>query len=118
MRMIAIAALAAGLSGNAAAEGLVEGYTCCNLHYEGDWISDGNWSGSPMIPAGARIRVRSYGWWSNRAFVEIDGTPFRFGQDYGRGEEPLEKFVSKWIVADDPRPRIALFPDTVRTAIF
>jgi hypothetical protein len=118
MRMIAIAALAAGLSGAAYGQALVEGYTCCNLHYEADWISDGNWSGSPIIPAGARIRVVSFGWWNNRAFVEIDGTPFRLGHDYGRAEEPLDKFVSKWIVAENPRNKIALYPEHVKTAIF
>ena len=33
------------------AEDLPEGYTCCNLHDDGDWISDANWGTMPVIPA-------------------------------------------------------------------
>src|SRR5688572_20664338 len=42
------------------------GYTCCNLHHVDGWISDGNWSESPIIPAGAPIKVTGYG--SNRVY--------------------------------------------------
>jgi hypothetical protein len=44
-------------TGAAVAPALPTGYTCCNLHYENDWISDANWSSMPMIPAGASIKV-------------------------------------------------------------
>ena len=114
---IAIAALGAAMAAPSFAQALLEGYTCCNLHYADDWISDANWTGSPMIPAGARIKVTSYGW-NNRAHVEIDGKPFRLGHDYGRNEEKLEQFVAKWVVADDPRRKIERYPEKVRTAIF
>lgn len=92
-----------------------EGYTCCNLHYDRDWISDANWSTFPMIPAGARIKVTSYG--SNRASVEIDGKNFRIGQDYGRGDESLESFIGKLILKENPRDRIAAYPEGIREAI-
>ena len=117
MRKLAIAALAAAFAAPAFGQALVEGYTCCNLHYADDWISDANWSGSPMIPAGARIKVLSYGW-NNRAYVEIDGKPFRFGHDYGRKEESLEAFVTKYVVQEDPKKKIARYPQKVRDAIF
>ena len=94
---------------------LPEGYTCCNLHHVDDWISDGNWQGFPMIPAGTPIRVTAYG--INRAYVEIDGKAFRIGQDYGRAQEPLESYIAKLVVADDPRAKIATYPDPVREAI-
>lgn len=95
--------------------GLKEGYTCCNLHFNGDWISDANWSINPMIPADAPIRILSYGRY--RAFIEIDGKPMRLGQDYGREQESLERFATKWVVERSPKERIATFPPDVREAI-
>jgi hypothetical protein len=94
---------------------LPAGYTCCNLHYADDWISDANWGAFPMIPAGTPIRVVGYG--AHRAFVEIDGKAFRVGHDYGRGQESVEQFVARLVVKDDPRDRLQDWPDAVREAI-
>jgi hypothetical protein len=94
---------------------LPSGYTCCNLHHADDWISDANWGTFPMIPAGAPIKVVGYG--SNRAFVEISGMQFRIGHDYGRGQETLEQYVAKIVVKEDPRARIAAWPEPVREAM-
>lgn len=92
-----------------------ESYTCCNLRYEGDWISDLNGIGLPFVPAGARITVKDYGRY--RAYVLIDGRPMRIGQDYGRKQETKEQYVAKLIVKDDPRQRMASFPPAVQAAI-
>ncbi len=92
-----------------------EGFTCCNLHFNGDWISDANWSVNPMIPAGTPIRILSYGRY--RAFVEVDGKPMRLGQDYGREQESLERFAAKWVVDKDPKERIATYAPAIREAI-
>src|ERR1700741_2536797 len=78
-----------------------DGYTCCNLHYDADRISDANWRNFPMIPAGATIRIVSYG--INTAVVEIDGKPIRIAHEYGRDQESLEKYVAKLVVPFDPR---------------
>lgn len=94
---------------------LLEGYTCCNLHYEGDWISDSNFGSLPFIPAGTPVKLKSYGRY--RLHVDMDGKPMRIGQDYGRAQETLEKFAAKLIVKEDPRPRIAKYPAEVREAI-
>lgn len=94
---------------------LGKGFTCCNLHYQGDWISDQNWTGFPFLPAGLPASVVSYG--RNMANIEIDGRAMRLGHDYGRAQEPLERFVAKGIVKDDPRARLAGFPPAVREAI-
>jgi hypothetical protein len=116
-KRLRIACLAAiGLASNAAfGEDMPSGYTCCNFHYEKDWISDANWRYLPMIPAGAKIKVLDYG--SNRASVEIDGKPMRIGHDYGRREQKLQEFVQKLVVKSDPKARIAKYPDNVRAAI-
>jgi hypothetical protein len=94
---------------------LREGFTCCNLHYERDWISDSNFGALPFIPAGTPVKLKSYG--SNRLYVDMDGKEMRIGLDYGRAQETLEKFAEKLIVTDDPKAKIAKYPADVREAI-
>jgi hypothetical protein len=92
-----------------------QGYACCVLHYDGDWISDGNYASLPMIPIGTPVEVLSYG--RNRAYVKVDGKPMRLGHDLGRDQESLDDWVKKLVVADDPRPRLGAYPRTVQAAI-
>lgn len=92
-----------------------KGYSCCVLHYEGDWINDYNYGELPMIPAGTPIEVLSYG--HHRAFVKVDGKPMRLGHDYGREQETLDAWVNKIVVNEDPRPRIGAYPSAVQAAI-
>lgn len=94
---------------------VLSGYTCCNFHYEKDWINDGNYAQLPMIPAGSPIRVIDYGRY--RASVDIDGKAFRLGLDYGRTAETTEQWVAKLIVASDPKVKMAGYPANVRQAI-
>ncbi len=94
---------------------LFQGYTCCNLHYEGDWISDSNYANLPMIPAGTPVKVLSYG--RERAHVDMNGKPYRLGHDYGREQESLEQWVKKLVVPSDPRTRLATFPKQTQDAI-
>lgn len=104
-----------GQAGSAAsAPSLLSGYTCCNLHYENDWISDANWSSLPMIPAGASIKVIDYGRY--RITVEIDGRRMRLGLDYGR-QQSLEEWAKKLVVTEDPRRTIAAWPAPIRDAV-
>jgi hypothetical protein len=98
-----------------ASRGIFQGYTCCNLHYDRDWISDANWGNLPKIAPGTPIKVTSYGF--NRAAVEIDGKPMRLGHDYGRNEESLEKWVSKIVVKTSPKAKIERAPEKIRAAI-
>lgn len=98
----------------AAAPEMLSGYTCCNLHYEGDWISDANWSSMPMIPAGASIKLLDY--WNYRFTAEIDGRKMRLGLDYGR-QESADAWARKIVIQQDPRPRIAAWPTPVRDAV-
>lgn len=94
---------------------LISGYTCCNFHYEKDWINDGNYAQLPMIPAGSPIKVISYG--NSRAQVEIEGRPYRLSHDYGREQETLEQWVRKLVVDQDPKVKLATYPPAVRQAI-
>lgn len=122
---VLLALLAAALGGAQAQAGwfdsgkeeapLREGFTCCNLHYEDDWISDSNYGSLPFIPAGTPVKLKSYG--RNRVHVDMDGKPMRIGLDYGRAQETLEQFAEKLILAEDPKSRIAKYPADVREAI-
>lgn len=93
------------------------GYTCCNLHYDGDWISDANYTDLPFIPAGTPISVVYPAKDSYRAYATIGGRPFRLGLDFGRAVEGTEQWVSKIVMRDDPRINNAAWALDVRQAI-
>ena len=90
-------------------------YTCCNFHYNGDWINDGNYAQLPMIPAGTPIKLNSIDRYI--AYVEIDGKKYRLGLDYGRTAETTELWAGKLIVKDDPKAKLAIWSPDVRKAI-
>lgn len=90
------------------------GYTCCNFHPAGDWVSDANWFIHPKIPAGAPIRVVAYGDW--RVDVDIGGRRMSLGLDYGRMQS-LRTWAKLMIVAEDPKDRIGAWPDAVQEAV-
>jgi serine/threonine protein kinase len=91
------------------------GYTCCNLHASGDWVSDLNYATDTLIPAGSPIRVEDYGRW--RVFTELDGKKVRIGLDYGRSSETLAQYIRKLTVDKDLRFRMAQFPTSIQDAI-
>jgi hypothetical protein len=92
-----------------------QGYACCNLHYNKDWIADTNYAELPLIAAGTPIEVVKYG--SNRAEIKIDGKPLRLGHDYGRAQEALDEWVRKIVVNDDPKGKINAYPAATQEAI-
>jgi len=100
---------------SAAATMATADYTCCNLHYEDDWISDANWSDLPMIPAGARIFVQSAG--PKSAEVLIEGRPMRLGLDYGRAQSTMSAFLQRLVVTKDPRLAIDAMPTKLQDAV-
>jgi hypothetical protein len=96
---------------------LGEGFLCCNMRTDGKtWISDSNYleKDSATLPAGTPVRHDGYG--RQRVLVLIDGKRFTIGNDYSRTLR-LEEFARRYIVAEDPRPRIAALPPAIRAAI-
>lgn len=91
------------------------GFTCCNLHFDGDTISDNNYAELEVLPAGTPVTVMGYG--KNRANIDVDGKPMRLGHDEGRDKETLDDWVNKIVTSEDPRPRIAGFPANIQAAI-
>jgi len=114
-KMVAVIAACLAQAAIAQDASLPAGYTCCNLHYDKDKISDANWTLAAMIPAGAPIKVLSWG--SNEAAVEIDGKPYRIVHEYGRKEESLQSFVGKLVVKASPRAKVDKWPEPIRAAV-
>ena len=97
------------------AQGLRLGFACCNLRYAGDWVSDMGSGELPFIAVGTQMLVREVE--GSRANVEADGKSYRFGHDYGRAQEKTPEWVDKLVVLDDPAPKLAKFPASIRAAI-
>lgn len=113
---LAVAALLGALSLPAAAQPAFDGFLCCNMRTDGSWISDSNYaeSGKRIIPVGTPTRVTGYG--RQRVNVLIDGKKQDIGNDYSRDLD-LGAFAKRYVVTEDPAPRIAGFPPKIREAI-
>jgi len=95
---------------------LGEGFLCCNMRTKGDWISDSNYmeAGKTMIPFGTRVKFAGFGRY--RMHLEIDGKRQSIGNDYSR-DLSMEVFARRYLIKDDPRPKVAAAPPKVRSAI-
>src|SRR5882724_453479 len=95
---------------------LGEGFLCCNMRTKGDWISDSNYmeAGKTMIPFGTRVKFAGFGRY--RMHLEIDGRRQSIGNDYSR-DLAMEVFARRYLIKDDPRPKVAAAPPKVRSAI-
>jgi hypothetical protein len=98
-----------------AAMATADRYTCCNLRYDGDWISDNNFIGQPFIPAGSRVKVA--GWGRKRVHVNIEGRTMSAGPD--SDFEPLtrEQFADRIFVKEDPKTKVEGYSPEVQQAI-
>lgn len=93
-----------------------EGFLCCNMRTDGDWISDINYeeSGKRLIPYGTPLRFLDYGRY--RVYVEIGGKRQGLGNDYSR-DLTKEQFAARYIVTTDPRKAAAKASAKIRKAI-
>jgi hypothetical protein len=94
---------------------LRSGHACCNLHYDGDRISDSNRAQLPFLAAGTPIRVRNIDGFS--AEILADGKAMRLVLEQGRSPEAMQAWVERLVVAEDPRVRLERFPAATRNAI-
>jgi hypothetical protein len=107
-----LALAGAVLAGHAAAQPLFEGFLCCNLRSDGSWISEINyvWPGARLFPVGTPVKVTGYG--RQRVFLDIEGGKQALGNDYSR-DLALDAFAERYILKEDPRPKIATFPEKI-----
>jgi hypothetical protein len=92
------------------------GFLCCNMRTDGSWISDINYdeNGKQIIPVGTPVKVTGYG--RNRVKIEVNGKSQAIGNDYSR-DLSLEVFAKRYVVADDPKAKIAGYPKKIQDAI-
>jgi hypothetical protein len=110
---------AAGGAAAPAAAPSVQGqqrFLCCNVRTEREWLSDGNFYVGRLIPAGTPVTITGTPG-RDRVSVQIDGAAYRIGQEYGRKEEPFDRYMNKVLLTSDPRPKINSFAPPVRDAI-
>lgn len=112
--LVAFAAITA--AGHSFAEETYDGYLCCNMRTDGSWISDANYaeSGKRLVPVGTPARVTGHGRY--RVNVLIDDKRQSIGNDYSRDLD-LDTFARRYVVKEDPTPKIAGYPAKVREAI-
>lgn len=113
--LVAFAAAACGAA-QAQAPARADGFLCCNMLSDGSWISDINYfdSSKKLIPAGTPITVTGEGRW--RLLAVIDGQNLALGNDYSRTIS-MEQFQQRYVLAQDPRPKLKAMPQRLREAI-
>lgn len=116
MKKTLLALLVLVTANTALAEDKPEGFLCCNMRTDGAWISDINYAeeGKHVIPLGTPIKVTGYGRY--RAYVEVEGKKQALGNDYSR-DLKLDAFATRYVVADNPKDKLATFPKAIQTAI-
>lgn len=109
-------AIAACGAASAQAPARVDGFLCCNMLSDGNWISDINYADASkrLIPAGTPVTITGEGRW--RLLAVIDGQNLALGNDYSR-TLTMEQFQQRYVLPQDPRPRLKAMPPRVREAI-
>ncbi len=90
-------------------------FTCCNLHYENEEITDANYWVGKLLPAGTPVRIDKVT--DNEVTFSAADVTLKLTHEYGAKEESLDQYLAKVLVANDPKPRIAAYPKAVRRAI-
>jgi hypothetical protein len=109
------------IASQAQAQEKYDGFLCCNMRTDGSWISDSNYAenGKRIIPAGTPVKVTGYGRY--RVKIEINGAGGKpekqaLGNDYSRDLDNAA-FAKRYVVREDPRPKIAKAGEKTRKAI-
>ena len=113
-RLACAALLLAGTSSFAADK--YPGFLCCNMRSDGSWISDINYdeNGKHIIPVGTPLTYLGQG--RNRIKINIQGKDQAIGNDYSR-DLTLDEFAKRYVVTEDPAPKIRTFPKNIQDAI-
>jgi outer membrane protein assembly factor BamE (lipoprotein component of BamABCDE complex) len=90
-------------------------FTCCNLHYDNQDISDANYWVGKLLPAGTLVRVGEVT--ESAVALSAGDLKLKLTHEYGTDEEPLDQYLGKVLVKNDPKPRIATYQKAVRRAI-
>jgi outer membrane protein assembly factor BamE (lipoprotein component of BamABCDE complex) len=90
-------------------------FTCCNLHYKGDELSDANYWIGTTLPVGTPVHIESAT--PESVTLVAGGEKLTLKHEYGTKEETFDQYVAKILVTSDPHHRIDEFPHEVQKAI-
>lgn len=90
-------------------------FTCCNLYYESDRISDANYHVGSTLPFGSPASVTAM---TNDSITFTAGaTPLTIVHSYGLDQESAQQYFGKILVPTDPHTTFAAYPRDVQAAI-
>jgi hypothetical protein len=95
---------------------IYSGYLCCNMRTTGTKITDINYdeSGKTLLPAGTPVSISRYDFrWLE---IEVNGKTQRLLNDYSR-ELKMPEFAQRYVLKEDPRPRLAGYSSATQAAI-
>lgn len=90
-------------------------FTCCNIHHESDQINDANYFVGSLVPLGSPVAVQKVG--GNAVTFLAGGTQLTLEQRYGNKQESFQQYLDKTLVSEDPRQRLASYPQAVQAVI-
>jgi len=90
-------------------------YTCCNIHHEKNDINDANYYVGTLLPLGTPAQVQGLG--NRSATFSAGGTTLTLTQSYGTAQESFEVYLDKILVSEDPKAKVATYPQAVQDAI-
>jgi outer membrane protein assembly factor BamE (lipoprotein component of BamABCDE complex) len=92
-------------------------YTCCNLHYEKDVVTDANYQKGTLVPFGTRVQIIDVR--KNTVKFKAEGHPALTWQlRFGRKELTMDQALDRLFVADDPHAKITKkTPEKTRSLI-
>ena len=90
-------------------------FTCCNIHYEGQSVNDGNYDVGTILPFGSRVTIDTM---TGDSMTFTSGaTHLTLTHSYGTGQENAQQYFNKIFVSTDPHVRFATYPKDVQSAI-
>jgi hypothetical protein len=90
-------------------------FTCCNIHYETDEITDANYFIGSTIPVGTPVQIQAMR--SDSVTFTAGGTTVTLYQSYGTAQESFQQYLNKVLVPVDPKDQLAGYPTAVQEAI-
>ena len=90
-------------------------YTCCNMHYETDQLTDANYHVGTMLPMGTPVKVVGA---VKEGFTFTAG-PMTFTLDHSDGapQETVPLYIDKIFLHQDPKPLVTRYSQAVQDAI-
>lgn len=90
-------------------------YTCCNIRYQEDTITDANYSSGTMIPLGTPVTVVPVA--ANAVTFDTGGQRITLRHVYGAKEETHEQYFGKIFIPKDTKALVAKWSKSVQAAV-